>query len=204
MGRNWWPWKYICAVYDGTVKKYIPWSEHVGNVAPVDHSTIQLTCESFLRCYISSLVICWTSSIVQSCHSTTFRHLDLCSSSGANVWSHLVGWVRRRPNLGTPYPILVRMVRMTLSLVQCLTEHKALKACGGVEVGVHELLCMPMDSVVSFTPRLLYVLYRVAQNAVSSNICATLYNLCTQLLVVCAHINSTSICASENRFFFFP
>ena len=64
-------------------------------------------------------------------------------------------WVRRRPILVTHCPILVRMARMTLSLVQCLTEHKALKACGGVEVGVHVLLCMAMDSVVSFTPRLL-------------------------------------------------
>ena len=78
-------------------------------------------------------------------------------------------WVRPRPNLGTPCPILVHMVRMTLSLVQCLTEHKALKACGGMEVGVHALLCMAMDSVISFTPCLLYVFYRVAQNALSSN-----------------------------------
>jgi hypothetical protein len=42
-----------------------------------------------------------------------------------------VGRVRWIPNIGTPCPILVRMVRMSLSLVQCLTEHKALKACGG-------------------------------------------------------------------------
>ena len=114
-----------------------------------------------------SLVLYWTVPIVQCSHSTTFRHLDLCSS-GANVLSHLVGWVRRRPNLGTPYPILVRMVRMS-----------------GVEVRVPAILCMAMDSVGSFTPPLLYVLYRVVQNT-SSNICATLYNLCMQLCVVCA------------------
>jgi len=124
--------------------------------------------------------------MVHCSHSTTFRHLDLCSSSGANVWRHLVGCVRRRPDLGTPCPILVRMVRMTLSLVQCLTEHMALEACGGEEVGFHSLLCMAMDNVVTFTPRLLYVLYRVAQNTMSSNICATLYNLFMQQCVVCA------------------
>jgi hypothetical protein len=96
-----------------------------------------------------------------------------------------VGWVRLRPDLSTPYPILVRMVRMTLSLVQCLTEHKALKACEGEwRYRVHALICIAMDSVVSFTPRLLYVLYRVAQN--SSNICAILYDFCVHLRVVCA------------------
>jgi len=28
IGRNYFPWKYECAVFDGTLNKYVYWSEH--------------------------------------------------------------------------------------------------------------------------------------------------------------------------------